>query len=60
MKSKTKSSNQNKHLTNGVYKLTCADCGKVLVDQTEIFLKGTKNIIAPSEITATPPNSPNT
>jgi hypothetical protein len=30
----------------------------VYVGQTEISLKGTKNIIAPSEITADLPNTP--
>jgi hypothetical protein len=50
----------NKYLASGVYKLTCADCGKPYVGQTgRISLKGTKNIIEPLEIT-TPPNSPNT
>jgi hypothetical protein len=57
---KPKAQTTNKHLTSGTYKLTCADCGRAYADQTEIPLKGTKNIIAPSEITATPPNSPNT
>jgi hypothetical protein len=57
---KPKAQTTNKHLTSGTYKLICADCGRAYVDQTEISLKGTKNIIASSKITATPPNSPNT
>jgi hypothetical protein len=57
---KPKAQTTNKHVTSGIYKLTCADCGRAYVSQTKIYLKGTKNIIAPSEITATPPNSSNT
>jgi hypothetical protein len=57
---KPKAQTTNKHLTSGIYKLTCAECGRAYVDQTEISLKGTKNIIAPSKITATPPNSSKT
>jgi hypothetical protein len=55
---KPKVQTTNKYLASGVYKLTCADCGKAYVGQTgEISLKGTQNIIEPSEIT-TNPNSP--
>jgi hypothetical protein len=57
---KPKAQTTNKHLTSGIYKLTCADCGRPYVDQTEISLRGTKNIIAPSEIKATPPKSHST
>jgi len=39
---KPKAQTTNKHLISGVYKLTCADCGRAYVDQTEISLKGTK------------------
>jgi hypothetical protein len=51
----------NKYFASCVYNLTCADCGKLYVGQTgTISLKGTKNIIEHSEITTTPPDSPNT
>ena len=45
---KPKAQTTNKHLTSGIYKITCADYGRAYVDLTEISLKGTKNIIAPS------------
>lgn len=46
---KPKVRNTDKYFASGVYKFTCADCGKAYVGQRVIiYLNSTKNIIEPS------------